>query len=530
MLNVHRISLEKTEHFSKRFLDYVNQNEKLRSLYRYAPSIDSFEKAIKNISSQKFNRTLLVDVITEQYSKANCQLPTANCQLLLQEDTFTVCTGHQLCLFTGPLYFIYKIISTITLAEQLKKKYPESDFVPVYWMASEDHDFEEVNHIHLFGKKLEWKNKQGGALGNYSTDGIGELIDELEAILGDSKQARELIELFQNAYTKHSDFSSATRFLVNELFGEYGLVIIEPNDTKLKQEFVSVIEEDVFSNSSFHLVEKSNNQLEKNGYKLQVNPREINIFYLSDNQRNRIVKENDKFNVVETRKSFSENELKEEIKSHPERFSPNVVTRPLYQQKILPNLAYVGGAAEISYWLQYKEMFDHYKIFFPVLVPRNFRMIMDETVSEKLMKIGLASEDVFLSINEMTEKYSTSVSGEKISFNAEKEQLKKLHKKISEKVSLIDASLVSSAEAELQKHLNALDALEKKMLRAFKQKNETAVSQIEKIKQKLFPNGELQERHDTFIPFYLKHGKNFIEDLKRDIDPFDFRFIILSEK
>ena len=153
-MQTQKISLEQTGHFSKLFLDYVNQDKNLSSFYKYAPSIDSFSQSIKDISSQKFNRKLLVEVFTEQYVKtSNCQLPTANYQLLLNENTFTVCTGHQLCLFTGPLYFIYKIISTINLAEQLKKKFPANNFVPVYWMASEDHDFEEVNHVNLFGKK-----------------------------------------------------------------------------------------------------------------------------------------------------------------------------------------------------------------------------------------------------------------------------------------------------------------------------------------------------------------------------------------
>src|ERR1051326_8991143 len=201
----YHISLETTGHFSKLFLDYVNLEKKLSSFYKYSPSVDSFSQAIKDISGQKFNRKLLVEVLKEQYSKSNCQLPTANCQLLLKDDTYTVCTGHQLCLFTGPLYFIYKIISTINFAEELKKKYPAYNIVPVYWMASEDHDFAEVNHINLFGKKIEWNKKPGGPVGKFSTAEIGDVISELKSVLGDSDNAKELISLFENAYVKHSD-------------------------------------------------------------------------------------------------------------------------------------------------------------------------------------------------------------------------------------------------------------------------------------------------------------------------------------
>jgi len=524
----HHTTLEKTGQFSKLFLDYINQDKKLNSFYKYPLSIDSFAQAVRDVSSQKFNRKLLVDVITEQYSASNCKLPTANCQLLLDEKTFTVCTGHQLCLFTGPLYFIYKIITTINLAEALKKKYPENNFVPIYWMASEDHDFDEVNHVNVFGKKIEWKNKQGGVLGKYSNTGIAEIITELRPLLGDSQNAKELIDLFENAYTQNPDYSSATRFLVNELFGQYGLLIIDPNDARLKKEFAEIISDDIFNNTAFKEVEKTITELGKLGHKSQVNPREINIFYLVENQRNRIVKESNNFKVIDSNKSFTENELKEELKSYPERFSPNVVTRPLYQQKILPNLAYVGGPGEIAYWLEYKQMFDHYKIPFPVLVPRNFVMLIEPPIADKMKKLGLAPDDIFLPINDMMEKYINSISGEKISFNSEREQLQKMYDAISNKVSLVDASLVASSKAELSKNMKSLDELEKKLLRAFKQKNETTVTQIEKIRSTLLPNGVLQERHDNFIPFYLKHGKSFLEELKNKLEPFDNRFIILS--
>ncbi|TAL61316.1 MAG: bacillithiol biosynthesis cysteine-adding enzyme BshC [Bacteroidetes bacterium] len=526
----HQIPLEQTTQFSKLFLDYLNQDGKLASFYKYPPSLDSFDKAIKDVISQRFNRKLLVDVITEQYSKSDCRLPTADCRLLLDDNTFTVCMGHQLCLFTGPLYFIYKIISTINLAEVLKKKYPANNFVPVYWMASEDHDFEEVNHVNVFRKKLEWKNKQGGVLGKYSTEGISFLIEELKPILGDSKNAKEIIELLQNAYIKRADLASATRYLVNELFGQYGFVIIDPNDACLKKEFSEIIADDIFNNTGFKKVEETIAQLEKIGHKSQVNPREINIFYLTDNQRNRIVRENNKFNIVDSDKSFTETELKEALKSHPERFSPNVVTRPLYQQRILPNLAYVGGPAEVAYWLEYKGMFDHYKISFPVLIPRNFVMLLDDSISERLTKLGLEPEDVFLSVNEMAVKYISSISGDKVSFNAEREQLMKQYKSIEEKLVMVDKSLPSAAGAELKHQINALDALEKKMLRAFKKKNEEAMGQIQKLKDRLFPGGALQERYDNFIPFYLKYGMSFIEQMKVNLSPQDFQFTILLEK
>src|SRR5690606_31940934 len=162
--------------------------------------------------------------------KNTSEFSIKNIELLKSEKTFTVTTGHQLCLFTGPSYFIYKIISTINLAEELKKEFPVYDFVPVYWAASEDHDFEEINHFHLFGKKLEWKSEQSGAVGNFKTKKLETLLPALEEALGKSKNSDYLISLFKNAYLQHQNLADATRFIVNELFGEYGLVTIDGND------------------------------------------------------------------------------------------------------------------------------------------------------------------------------------------------------------------------------------------------------------------------------------------------------------
>jgi bacillithiol biosynthesis cysteine-adding enzyme BshC len=411
-----RISLADTGQFSGMFLDYIHQEKKLEPFYKYLPVIDSFSQAIKDISAQKFNRRLLVDVIVEQYANtSNCQVPSANCQLLLKENTYTVCTGHQLCLFTGPLYFIYKIITTINLAEELKKKYPENNFVPVFWMASEDHDFEEVNHINLPGHKLVWQKKQGGPLGKYAMKGISVALEELRMIIGDSRNAAELMALFSEAYEKHSNYAAATRYLVNELFGKYGLVIIDADDRRLKNEIREIIRDDIFNHTSSTVVSETVEQLKKAEYDVQVIPKDINYFILSKNYRGRI----DAAQVEANRDSWKK-KLEEEI----ERFSPNVVTRPLYQQKILPNLAYVGGPAEIAYWLEYKALFDHYKIPFPVLIPRNF--------------VHLGNE------------YAPS--------------------------------------AEM-----------------------------------------LQERFENFIPYYIKKGSKWLDEVKKHLHPFDFQFNILSE-
>lgn len=504
------IPLSQTRQFSKLMIDYINGDKALRKFYQYEPKIDSFKQAIEDKSKEKVNRKLLVEVLKKQY--ADCLLPTANCESLLHENTFTVCTGHQLCLFTGPLYFIYKIITTINLAEKLKQQYPSYNFVPVYWMATEDHDFEEISSIHLFGKTIKWNNEKAkGPVGKLNTDSLSSVIDELKQILGESGQATELINLFKDAYLKHNNLADATRCLVHELFSNYGLVILDGNDARLKAEFTEIIKDDIQNNTNYKIVTETASQLKKAGYDVRVNPREINVFKLTNNDRIRIDKA-----------------TPEVLDLKPEEYSPNVVLRPLYQQKILPNLAYVGGPGELAYWLEYKNMFDHHKINFPVLIPRNFVMLTDEKSDQQIQKLGLGITAIFKDTEVLIKEYVSKHADAELSLKKEEEKLSAVFAEISAKAITVDPTLKASVEAELQKAVNALKNIETKLLRAEKQKQETGINQIKKLKDKFFPEGMLQERFDNIAPYYLKSGKQLINDLKIELEPFTFEMIILE--
>ncbi|MBL0049581.1 MAG: bacillithiol biosynthesis BshC [Bacteroidetes bacterium] len=232
------ISYAQSNYFSKLILEYISGSDKLNYFYNAKPEIASFSAIIEAKSKETINRNLLYEVIDQQYKNGNCTVPNANLQLLSQENTFTVTTGHQLCLFTGPLYFIYKIISTINLAEALKANYPNFNFVPFYWMASEDHDFAEVNHIHVFGKKIEFNPTMPTSsipVGKISTEGIQVVLDEIKSILGESESAKQLVALFDNAYKNSKNLADATRILVHSLFGHYGLVVLDADDARLKK-------------------------------------------------------------------------------------------------------------------------------------------------------------------------------------------------------------------------------------------------------------------------------------------------------
>jgi bacillithiol biosynthesis cysteine-adding enzyme BshC len=396
-------------------------------------------------------------------------------------------------------------------------------------MASEDHDFEEIKSINLFGKKVSWENFEAkGAVGKLNTHSLSKSIDELRVILGNTEHSKKVIQLFTDAYLKQNNLANATRFLVNHLFNQYGLVILDGDDVQLKQAFSSILEDDILNNTNFKLVEQTITELNKIGVKPQVTPREINCFYLNGNLRERIIFENSKYIVQNTRVAFTKEELLIELKLFPERFSPNVTTRPLYQQIILPNLAYIGGPGELAYWLEYKAMFDYHKINFPVLIPRNFALLTDEKINLQINKLGFEVIDIFQNVETLIKKFVTKNADIDLSLKAQEVKITAIFNEISIKASVVDNTLKSNVEAELQKTLNVLKNIESKILRSEKQKQETSINQIKKIKEKLFPEGLLQERYENFLPYFLKEGQSFIENLKAQFNPFDFEMIIIE--
>jgi bacillithiol biosynthesis cysteine-adding enzyme BshC len=507
-----KIPYKDIKYFSKLFLDYLDREDNLRLFANYFPTLENFEKQIAEKQTHQINRSILVKVLKDQNQYSNLSKSSKeNIHLLQSDSTFSVTTGHQICLFTGPLYFIYKIISAINLCEQLTVKYPTNNFVPIFWMASEDHDFKEVNHIYLFGQKIEWKNKQNGAVGKMNLDGFEKVISELKIILGSHKNAGRLISLFEESYLNHENLADATRYLVNELFAKYGLVIIDGNDKDLKKLFIPQIKKDVLRSGFVDTIRKCSNDLAKN-YKSQAFVRDINFFKLSKGRR----------------KLIMENTCEREIEDYPERFSPNVLLRPLYQEVILPNIAYIGGEAEVAYWMQLKTAFTQEGIPFPILFLRNSALLINSKQQDIFQKLGFKLEDLFLSEHELNKRYVLARSKSEISLVNEKIDLDLLFQKIILKTS--DISLQNSIKAQLQKQLSSLDSIQEKLIRMEKKKNETAINQIAKIKRQLFPKNILQERSNNFIPYYLQDLDSFIEKLKDNFDPLSPNFVVLTLK
>ena len=294
--------------------------------------------------------------------------------------------------------------------------------------------------------------------------------------------------------------------------------------------FTKEFKADIFENKSFDLVNNSITELTKN-YSAQVNPREINVFYKAEGIRERIERVTDnQYKILNTELSFSKTELENSIASTPEKLSPNVVLRPLYQQKILPNIAYVGGPGELAYWLEFKELFKSYHINFPILMPRNFVMLIDKGTKQKMEKFDLALQDVF-SDGEILVKQFIKTQHDDINLSVIKTQFETIYASLAETVASIDKSLIASTEAEKQKTLNGINSIEQKINRAFKQKSETDVNQLWALKGKLFPNTNPQERYDTMSMYYSKFGESFIDELIIHLtyDLKTFEYTVLTE-
>ncbi len=527
-MKIKKLPFKDTGFFSNTIIDYLGEEATITPFCQQFPSIDSFKAQIElktnvDISSRK----VLVDVLKKQYKNIPTSSVTQeNIDALLSERTFTIVTGHQLNLFSGPLYFLYKIISTINLCEELSEKIPDKHFVPVYWMASEDHDFEEINFFNFKGKKVQWNTHQTGGVGRFKTEGLAEVLALFSKHLGASKNAKYLIELFRKAYLEHSDLASATRYLANELFGEYGLVIVDADEVALKQLFVPQILRELKEQVAYKQVIETNKKLEKH-YKIQVNPREINLFYLTDNIRERIVLEDGMYKVINTEISWDWEALKKHVKEHPERFSPNVIFRPLYQETILPNLGYIGGGGELAYWFQLKSFFDKVGVPFPLLILRNSVQVISEKQENKLYRMDIDMQTLFKKKNNLIKEKVIENAAVSMNFDAYKQQLNERFKKLKETAKKTDVSFIGAVNAQEKKQLKGIEKLEKRLLRAEKRRQEDLVTRISLLHEEIFPNQGLEERQRNFSEYYLAYGRNFIEYLKGNLYPLEGRFTVL---
>jgi len=524
------IDYKETGYYSSLMMDYLKEDARLFPFYKYSPMQPDFDEIIENRRRRKIDRKLLKEESLALYNGLEYDDKVSrNIQLLAEEKTFTVCTAHQPNLFTGYLYFVYKVLHAIKLSENLKRDYPDLNFVPVYYMGSEDNDLDELGTINLYGKTYRWDTKQLGAVGRMKTKGIKDLITSISEALGNNEYAREIVEILEQAYLGHQDIQTATLYLVNALFGRYGLVVINADRPGFKRAVLPMMREELFEQKSMAIVNKTKDALSKH-YHAQANPRDINLFYLKDQLRERIVLEGAQWQVLNTDISFTKEELENELESFPERFSPNVILRGVLQESILPNVAFIGGGGELAYWLELKQLFTHFEIPFPLLKLRHSVLWANEKSIKRLAKIDLKVVDLFRDTEELIKEFVKTNTMQGLTLTKEREDLERFFKKIRGKAENIDETLEASVEAERAKALRSIEKLEEKFLRAEKKKFSWQTDIIRNAKKCLFPHDGLQEREDNILPFYAVYGSDFIDTVYRNLDGENKQFTIIQEE
>ena len=524
------ITYRETGFYSRMILDYLQGSEELKPFYTHPVSADGIKAAIEKRQSFSTNRKLLVDTLQKHYATQSItNQQQYNIRLLANSNCFTVTTAHQPNIFTGHLYFIYKILHAIKLCEKLKADMPENDFVPVYYMGSEDADLEELGHIYINGVKHEWQTNQTGAVGRMKVDkALIQMLNTIEGEITIHPFGKEIIEQMKACYVEGTTIEKATFKLVNALFGEYGLVVFLPDEADYKRAFIPVVEKELKEQFSQPIVEATSVKFPKQ-YKVQAGGRELNMFYLKDDVRERIEKVNSHWSVVNSEVNFSVPEIDDEFKNNPECFSPNVILRPVFQEMILPNIAFIGGGGEVAYWLELKDVFEAINIPFPILVLRNSFLLVDKKHAEKARALGFSVNDLFKTENDLLNVLVKRDSEVQLNLEKEKQEIQAFYAGLQKTAGAVDSTLQAHTEALEKLALHKIAALEKKMLRAEKKKFEAQQHQIHKLKAQLFPQDNLQERIENFMPFYAKWGNGFIKTIYDNSLGLEQEFVVLEE-
>lgn len=528
-----KVSFKNLDFLSPLVYDYLYNQEKTKPLFKFTPDLYGLDNAINEINFSKENRQILTEVIQEQYKNLNLEqsnLVLQNIEFLKQENTYTVTTAHQLCLATGPLYFIYKILSTIKLAKILQAKYPHKNFVPVYWMGGEDHDFEEINHFNIYNKTIEWQKDETGAVGRLSTSGLERVVEDLNAILGESDFEQNFLSKFKKYFTenKFQNYGQSFQAFVYDLFADYGVLVLNQDNEKLKHSFKNHLIKEITEQTISNSIQPNLHFLNEH-YHVQASPRDINVFYLLKNARERIEFDGEVYKVLNSNLTFTKEALLSDIEQNPENYSPNVLLRPLYQQHILPNIATIGGGGEVAYWLQLKDVFTAFNTFYPVVFLRDMAMIINKSNQKRMEEWQLNNEAIFAHKDELIKKIVDQNTQIDLTLKKEKIEIEEVYNSLIKKAVKVDKNLEKSVLAEMQKTINSFSNLESKLIRAEKKNQEQTVLQIESFKNKLFPNGVLQERYENFLPYYTKHKEAFFEQLLQHFNLLDYKMHIIKE-
>ncbi|MCZ6777204.1 MAG: bacillithiol biosynthesis cysteine-adding enzyme BshC [Ignavibacteria bacterium] len=530
--------------FSELFFDFLYDYNQVQRFYKHNfRDFESYESVMRAIDERPPDRETLTRVLIGQNESFRSPAKTFENILLLEKPTtYAVVTGQQVGLFGGPMYTVFKMITTIKLAEKLKTKFPAYDFVPVFWVEGEDHDFVEMNNVSLLDSdsrvvKIEYL--PGGAMPERNLGPIGELafdasLEQTFAALGGALQKSEftgeLIMKLRECYATGRTFNQAFTLWMNFLFEDYGPIFISSNNRELKRllspMFVKEISE--FPKTSQMVIAQSA-ELEEQ-YHAQIKAKSVNLFLFHKGGRYLIEPREHDFSLKGTRHYLQKDELLRIAQETPEMLSSNVVLRPIAQDTLLPTVAYVAGPAEVAYNAQLKPVYEYLNIPQPVLYPRASGSFVEERLERALEKYQLDLLQFF----EDPEAVSTQVI-ERIS-EVKLDQVfgntgTMVHDALNElKFGLkeIDPTLLGSLESVKSKIDTNLNVLKEKAIAAQKRRNETALRQVEKAVNTLLPNGNLQEREINVIYYMNKYGLELVNWLCGEMDITGFKHQVIT--
>lgn len=491
---------------------------------------------------QSLPRQTLSDILLSQNTKFGGDEKTlASARDLANSGTYTVMTGQQVGLFTGPLYTIYKALTAVKLAQTLEAA-TSRRIVPVFWMASDDHDYDEINHVHTANENNEVVrlaltpdepvDRRSAAHIAFGTE-ISSLIDEFSLSLQDTEHKAEILELLRDSCKVETSLSDGFAALLSRLLRGTGMVLIDPTDPDLKTlmspVFVAEISNPLRTTRS---VLEAGANLASAGFSPQLTRADdaMNLFFYKDHQRAAMSYSDGMIRAQHADLQMSVDDAVQLVQDSPESFSHNVITRPIVQDSLFPALAYVGGPSEIGYYAQLIDVYNQFNLPFPIVYPRSSMTIVESRVRRVIDKYGLNVEDFFGNIHQvigqrMQEEIPVELTD---TFRETSECIAGFYGRLTKQVGHIDITLRKVAEGAQRKAEFELSKLQDKTLQAVKRSHKTMRQQIDRSEVQLYPRNQLQERVYTIWPFINSHGFEFVRHLLDSMDESDFSHRVVT--
>ncbi|MBK8497648.1 MAG: bacillithiol biosynthesis cysteine-adding enzyme BshC [Flavobacteriales bacterium] len=527
-MEAHTLSYAETGRFTPLVLDYLTGDPFLKEFQQFTPDLAGLRAAAANRRFPTEDRAMLVRTLRRQYEGIDISGPVSGSIAQLEkDDALTVTTGHQLCLFTGPLYVPFKLLNAIRLARTLTAEL-RRPVVPVFWMASEDHDRDEIDHVWMGEQKVVWPGTAAGAVGRMAMNGIESVLAQLHPLLGAGAEADHLREELRLCYRPEFTLAQATRRFVHALFGRFGLVIIDGDDRELKKLFAPVMREELLNGIVQRTVAYADERLRVR-YPAQAHARAINLFHLREGHRSRIEVDGEHYRVLSGGPRFTADEMLMDLELRPQDYSPNVLLRPAYQEVVLPNIAYIGGGGELAYWMQLRWLFQSLQLPMPMVLLRTSAAFLSAKEDHQRARSGVSHADLFKPAHQVLNTMAHRASGVVTDLVEEQQELDGFFARLRARASAIDGTLGPSTEAASVRAQRMLINLQTKMDRALRRREAVQVQRTQHLLATLFPAGGLQERTLNILPMLASLGPSLLDELLEKLDPLEGHFTILVE-